>query len=66
VRNFVSLVGPAEVARMVQNGRPAVACIGPVTADTAREHGLPVDVAPAEYTVAALARALMAHFAAGA
>ena len=54
VRHFVELVG----GDVVRNGRPLIACIGPVTGDTARELGLPVDVTPAAYTVAALADAL--------
>jgi uroporphyrinogen III methyltransferase/synthase len=62
VRNFVGLVGRAEVARLVRGDRPAVACIGPVTAETAREHRLPVAVMPREYTAAALADALVEHF----
>ncbi len=44
----------------------AAACIGPVTAGTARECGFPVDIIAAEHTGAGLARALARHFAAGA
>jgi len=58
VRNFVELLGAGETARLVRNGRPTVACIGPVTAETARELGLRVDVVPVRYTAAALADAL--------
>jgi uroporphyrinogen III methyltransferase/synthase len=65
VRNFVAMLGAADVARLVRGGRPAVACIGPVTADTARELGLPVDIVADEYTVPALARALARHFCNG-
>ncbi len=39
-----------------------VACIGPVTAQTAREYGLRVDVIANEYTTAGLVDALEAHF----
>lgn len=39
-----------------------IACIGPVTAATARELGLKVDVEPAEHTIPALVDALKAHF----
>ena len=39
-----------------------VACIGPVTAKTAQESGLVVDVVPAEATINALADALAARF----
>ena len=41
---------------------PCVACIGPITAQTARELGLPVDVAADEYTLEGLVAALAAHF----
>ncbi|HZP43246.1 MAG TPA: uroporphyrinogen-III C-methyltransferase [Candidatus Binatia bacterium] len=59
VENFVALVGRDVLARAVRDGRPAVACIGPVTAGTARAHGLPVDVVPPVYTAAALTDALV-------
>jgi uroporphyrinogen III methyltransferase/synthase len=63
VRNFVEMVGRPAVARLVGDATPVVACIGPVTADTARELGLRVDVVPRAYTVPALAAALADHFA---
>ena len=37
-----------------------IACIGPITAKTAEEHGLTVDVMPSEYTIAGLAEAIRA------
>ena len=40
---------------------PVVACIGPITADTARAHGLTVDVVAAEHTIPGLVAALVAH-----
>ncbi|MCB9372500.1 MAG: uroporphyrinogen-III C-methyltransferase [Microthrixaceae bacterium] len=40
---------------------PVVACIGPVTADTARAHGLTVDVVADEHTIPGLVAALVAH-----
>jgi uroporphyrinogen-III synthase len=36
-----------------------VACIGPVTAATAREHGLSVDIEAADHSVAGLVAALV-------
>jgi uroporphyrinogen III methyltransferase/synthase len=63
VRNFAALVGEPALARL-RDGGPAVACIGPVTAETARELGLRVDVVPSAYTVPALAAALAEHFGA--
>jgi uroporphyrinogen III methyltransferase / synthase len=44
-------------------GRAAVATIGPITADTAREVGLRVDVVAREYTIEGLAAALVDYFA---
>lgn len=52
VRNFVTLT------RGLDYGRPLVACIGPVTAATADELGLRVDVIAEEYTVDGLLEAL--------
>ena len=42
-----------------------IACIGPVTAGTARELGLRVDIEAEEHTVDGLAEALIKHFSAG-
>jgi uroporphyrinogen-III synthase len=39
-----------------------VAAIGPITAETAAEHGFRVGVVPREYTVPALADAIAGHF----
>jgi uroporphyrinogen III methyltransferase/synthase len=49
------------------DGRPfpagaIAACIGPITARTAREAGLPVGIVATAYTTAGLAAALAAHF----
>jgi uroporphyrinogen III methyltransferase/synthase len=65
VRNFAALVGSDPVAAIARAGRPLVACIGPVTAETAREIGLRVDVVPDAYTAEALAGALVARFCKG-
>jgi len=57
-RNFAALAGlPAA------GPRPAVACIGPVTAAVARQAGLPVDVVAAEFTLDGLVAALAGYFA---
>jgi len=61
VRNFVALLGRRATARLLAGGRAAIACIGPVTAETARELGLRVDVVPPTYTAVALAAALARH-----
>jgi len=62
VRHFVELIGRERVATLCGAPRPVVACIGPVTAETAREAGLTVAVCPADYTAPALAAALVDHF----
>ncbi|MDO8612443.1 MAG: uroporphyrinogen-III C-methyltransferase [Dehalococcoidia bacterium] len=41
-----------------ERARPLIACIGPITADTARELGLRVDVVASEHTVPGLVAAL--------
>ncbi|MGQ4809402.1 hypothetical protein NKDENANG_02819 [Candidatus Entotheonellaceae bacterium PAL068K] len=58
VRHFVSQVG-AERARALAIGA-AVIAIGPVTAGTARELGLPVAAVASEYTITGLLEALVA------
>ncbi|MEX0682587.1 MAG: uroporphyrinogen-III C-methyltransferase [Dehalococcoidia bacterium] len=61
VRNLLALLGPdADVLR--RESRPLIACIGPITADTARESGLTVDVMAAEYTVEGLVAALLDYW----
>ena len=59
VTNFVRLIGGAEAARGAK-----VACIGPVTARTAEQHGLTPDIIAEEYTIEGLVAALAAAFAA--
>jgi uroporphyrinogen-III synthase len=55
VRNFVALAG-REI------GQALIACIGPITASTARELGLRVDVMATEYTMDGLVAALTKYF----
>ena len=59
VENFLSLI-PAESLR----AHPAVrlAAIGPVTAKTLTDHGLPCHIMPEEYTIPALVQALVNHY----
>jgi uroporphyrinogen III methyltransferase/synthase len=57
VKNFVRLTEGVDLGMVV------VACIGPVTAQTAGELGLTVAVEPEEYTIPALVEALGAYFA---
>jgi uroporphyrinogen III methyltransferase/synthase len=44
------------------NSKIVIACIGPITARTVRDLGLPVDVTATEYTMDGLVAALVQHF----
>jgi len=59
-RNFAEQFSEDE--RSSWQGKIAVASIGPITAATAAEYGLPTAVMPSEYTIPALARALADYF----
>jgi uroporphyrinogen III methyltransferase/synthase len=56
VENFVGAFGAEEAARLLAGTR--VACIGPITADTARKCGLRVDAEADEYTIPGLVEAV--------
>ena len=56
VRNFMAALASAAIPV-----RPQVACIGPITAATARELGLRVDIIAQEYTARGLVDALARH-----
>ena len=62
VRNLLAILGP-DAAALKGESRPLIACIGPITAETARENDLTVDVMASEYTVEGLVEALVAHLA---
>ena len=59
VQHFVELVGRDAAV----GSRYAAAVIGPVTAATARELGLPVAIEATEYTAPGLVQAMIRHFA---
>jgi uroporphyrinogen-III synthase len=59
VRNFVALVRQAGLDPHNLPGGPRFACIGPITAATAHEEGLPVDIVATEYTTEGLLRAIL-------
>lgn len=61
VRNFFQLLDRETI--LPHMDRVAVACIGPITAETAAGFGLQTDIMPAEYTIAALTEAICSHFA---
>jgi len=61
VRNLKTLLGD-DFARLSD---ATIACIGPVTAKTAREAGLDVKIEPSTHTIPALVEALKAYYARG-
>lgn len=61
VKNFVDLAGGADIARGL-TGRTTIACIGPITAETARECGLSVAIVADQNTVPALAQAIVKYY----
>jgi uroporphyrinogen III methyltransferase/synthase len=61
VRNFVEVFGGRDAVIPLLAG-VVVACIGPITAGTAKEYGLTVTVMPEENTVPALAEAIVRYF----
>jgi uroporphyrinogen III methyltransferase / synthase len=56
VENLVGAFGAEEAARLLDGTR--VVCIGPITADTARKHGIRVDAQAKEYTIPGLIEAV--------
>jgi uroporphyrinogen-III synthase len=58
VRNFIALSAAAGLDARALPGSPIFACIGPITASTAREEGLPVALVAEEYTTEGLLSAL--------
>ena len=58
VRNFLSAVGGFDTA----SGKPAIACIGPVTAKTLGENGYRANIVPREYTVKRLTEEIILYF----
>jgi uroporphyrinogen III methyltransferase / synthase len=61
VSSFAEALGRDKARALL--GDVCVGCIGPVTAATAAELGLPTTVVPDEYTIEALVEALAQHFA---
>ena len=60
VANFARAFRPEELETVLI--RTKVACMGPVTADTARRLGMRVDIIAGEYTTRGLAQAVATHF----
>jgi uroporphyrinogen III methyltransferase/synthase len=61
VDHFVELLKKEDLKQLFK--KIAIACIGPVTAKTAKEWGMRVQIQPREYTVPALIQAIAAYFA---
>ncbi|WP_447986918.1 uroporphyrinogen-III C-methyltransferase [Nitrospira sp. Nam74] len=61
VRNFCALFSNRDEMRKLTSG-VAVACIGPITAQTAEEEGLPVTIMAKDNTIPALVEAIVHEF----
>jgi uroporphyrinogen III methyltransferase / synthase len=59
VKNFLTLTGESLLPKIK---KICIACIGPVTAKTAKEAGLKVDILPKKFTVASLLDAIEDHY----
>jgi uroporphyrinogen III methyltransferase / synthase len=60
VRNLAQLFDTHDLGPLLKG--LSTACIGDVTATTAAEYGLKVDIQPTQFTVAALARAIAEYY----
>ncbi|RPJ21807.1 MAG: uroporphyrinogen-III C-methyltransferase, partial [Desulfobacteraceae bacterium] len=63
VSNFMEMFEEEGDRLLKWMERVTVACIGPVTAKTAKERGLSVRITPSDYTIEALAQAIVEWFA---
>ncbi len=65
VTNFTSMFG-ADKAQLINRWMKTVkvACIGPITGETAKKQGFSVDLMPKDYTIEALTRAIVDFFSA--
>ena len=60
VENFAAMFPGDDLPSLLD--KVAIACIGPITAQTAEEHGLKVNIMPAEYTIEALTADVVEYF----
>ena len=60
VNHFVELLKKEKVEKLLKG--IAIACIGPITAQTAEGLGLEVHIQPEEYTIPSLTQALVEYF----
>lgn len=62
VENFITLLKNAEMRFDALGGDPICAAIGPITARTAQEFGLPIRVVATTYTIEGLAQAISKYY----
>jgi uroporphyrinogen III methyltransferase/synthase len=62
VTNFVEMFRPDGESFFKWMESVTVACIGPITANTAQENGLSVAIVAPEYTVDGLTKTILEHF----
>lgn len=60
VHNFVKLLGPERFQALAQ--KATVAAIGPITGATLQEYGITPEIQPPDFTIPALAAAIIDHF----
>lgn len=63
VSNLVKIIGSEQV--QILNQKVKIACIGPITAATARDNGFKVDIMADEYTIPGLVNAVLRDVEAG-
>ncbi len=64
ITNFLGMFKKGEGAELLKSAY--VACIGPITAETAGENGIKVDIMPKAYTIPALTESMAEFFKKGA
>jgi uroporphyrinogen III methyltransferase / synthase len=60
VRNFAKMFAKKELPHLLNGVK--VACIGPITAETARQLGIKTDILPKDSTIPAFVEAICQHF----
>lgn len=62
VRNLAAMAHDAGLDLQQALAQATIACIGPITVETAREVGLSVRIVAEEYTIDGLVKSLVSHF----
>ena len=60
VQNFHALLPPESLETLIK--RVTIACIGPITAETAKSLGFSVDIVAESFTIPGLCRAIQKHY----